>query len=82
MGKTVFTYGRLDEGLRALGFSVRSQKGKARIYRHEQTEASIILPDAPFDEEVIPHHLAFVHHVLKEHDLGDIDGKAASQGDF
>ena len=33
MPKTAFTYRQLDERLRTLGFSVRTQKGKARIYR-------------------------------------------------
>ncbi|HEY7428226.1 MAG TPA: hypothetical protein VH682_28590 [Gemmataceae bacterium] len=77
MPKAAFTYGLLDERLRALGFTARTQKGKARIYRHEQTGASIILPDAPFDEEVLPHHLAVTCHVLKERNLGDIDREQA-----
>jgi hypothetical protein len=72
MRKAAFTYGLLDEKLRALGFTARSQKGKARIYRHEQTGASVILPDAPFEEEVLPHHLAVARHVLNEYHLGDI----------
>jgi predicted RNA binding protein YcfA (HicA-like mRNA interferase family) len=73
MRKAAFTYGLLDERLRNLGFTARTQKGKARIYRHEQTGASVILPDAPFDEEVLPHHLVVARHVLKEHNLGEID---------
>lgn len=73
MPKTAFTYGLLDEQLRALGFTVRIQKGKARIYRHGHTGASIILPDVPFDEEVLLQHLAVARHVLNEYDLGEID---------
>jgi predicted RNA binding protein YcfA (HicA-like mRNA interferase family) len=73
MPEAAFTYGLLDERLRALGFTARTRKGKARIYRHEQTGASVILPDAPFDEEVLPHHLLVTRHVLNEHNLGDID---------
>jgi hypothetical protein len=73
MRRAGFTYGLLDERLRALGFTVRTQQGKARIYRHEPTGASVILPDVPFDEEVLPHHLAVARHALKEHNLGDVD---------
>ncbi len=73
MPKTAFTYGLLDERLRALGFTAHTQKGKARIYRHDKTSASIILPDAPFEEEVLRHHLAVIRHVLKEHNLDDPD---------
>lgn len=69
MPKTVFTYGLLDERLRTLGFTAHTQKGKARIYRHYKTGASVILPDTPFDEEVLPHHLSVIRHVLREHDL-------------
>ena len=73
MRKAAFTYGLLDERLRALGFTAHTQKGKARIYRHKPTGASVILPDAPFAEEVLPHHLVVARHVLKEHNLGDLD---------
>lgn len=72
MPKTAFTYGQLDERLRALGFSARTLKEKARIYKHEQTGARIFLPDAPLNEEVLPHHLAVTRHVLDEYNLGDI----------
>lgn len=68
-----YTYGLLDEKLRALGFTVHTQKDKARIYRHEQTGARIFLPDAPFDEDTLPHHLVVVRHVLEEYDIKDID---------
>jgi predicted RNA binding protein YcfA (HicA-like mRNA interferase family) len=73
MHKEALTYGLLDERLRALGFTARTQKGKARIYRHERTGASIILPDAPFDQEVLSHHLIVARRVLKEYDLAGLD---------
>jgi predicted RNA binding protein YcfA (HicA-like mRNA interferase family) len=73
MHKAALTYRLLDERLRALGFTVYSQKGKARIYKHANTGASIILPDAPFHEEVLAHHLVVARRVLKEHELGDLD---------
>jgi predicted RNA binding protein YcfA (HicA-like mRNA interferase family) len=72
MAKAVFTYGLLDKRLHALGFTSRTQKGKARIYRHEATGASVILPDAPFQEEVPAHHLVVARHVLRDHELGDL----------
>ena len=73
MGKATLTYGLLDERLRALGFTAHTQMGKARIYRHEPTGASIILPDAAFDQEVLPHHLVVARRVLREYDLADLD---------
>lgn len=73
MPKTAFTYGVLDERLRALGFIVHIQKEKARIYRHEQTGARIFLPDVFLNDEVLPHHLAVVRHVLEEHEIGNVD---------
>lgn len=79
MSKEVFTYGLLDEKLRALGFITRTQKGKARIYRHEKTGARIILPDASFEEEVLPHHVAVARHVLAEYNLGEMDREQATQ---
>ena len=71
MDNGAITYGRLDESLRRWGFTVHTQKGKARIYRHEPTGASIYLPDTPFDDEVLPRHLVAVRHVLSEYELGD-----------
>ena len=73
MANATYTYGLLDEKLRALGFIVYTHKDKARIYNHEQTGARIILPDAPFNEDVLPHHLAVVRHVLEEYNINDID---------
>lgn len=73
LNKSTFTYGLLDERLRSLGFTVRTQKGKARIYRHEETGASILLPDVPFEEQITPHHVAVALHALKEHSPVDLD---------
>ena len=72
MPKTILTYGQLDERLRVLGFSARTQKGKARIYKHELTGARIFLPDVSLKEEVLPHHLAVTRHVLEDYNLGDL----------
>jgi hypothetical protein len=73
MRNAIFTYGRFDERLRSLGFTVHTQSGKARIYRLERTGASVILPDSSFEEKVLPHHLAVARHVLDEYHLGDLD---------
>lgn len=73
MPKGALTYGWLDDRLRALGFRTHTQKGKARIYRHDATGASIILPDAPFTDDVLPPHLVVARRALKEYNLGDLD---------
>jgi predicted RNA binding protein YcfA (HicA-like mRNA interferase family) len=72
MSEPELTYGTLDKQLRDLGFGAHTQKGKARVYRHERTGATVILPDAPFEEAVLPHHLVVVRRVLSEYDLGDL----------
>jgi hypothetical protein len=71
MPETAMTYGQLDEALRSLGFAPRTLEGKARIYKHEATGATVILPDALFGEAVLPHHLIVVRTVLREHDFAD-----------
>ena len=71
--QTAFTYGQLDEQLRALGFTARTLKGEARVYTHEQTGARIFQPDISLDREVLPHHLADARHVLDDYGLGELD---------
>jgi hypothetical protein len=66
---TEVTYGRLDQMLHLLGFAVRLDKGDAlqgdaRVYRHGQTGALIILPVFPDEEKALPHHLAAVRATL------------------
>jgi hypothetical protein len=78
MPESALTYGVLDKRLRALGFAVHTQQGKARVYQHERTGATVILPDAPFKEEVPAHHVVVVQHVLREHDLEELAEKAAA----
>jgi predicted RNA binding protein YcfA (HicA-like mRNA interferase family) len=73
MSKATFTYGDLDKRLRALGFTVRTLKGKARVYRHE-TGASVYLPDTPLESEVMWHHVVAARHVLDDYNLGELDG--------
>jgi predicted RNA binding protein YcfA (HicA-like mRNA interferase family) len=76
--KSTLTYAELDNRLRALGFSVHTQKEKARIYTHEDSGARVILPDTPLRGEVLPHHLAVVRHTLKMHNLENLDAKESN----
>ncbi len=71
MVETTLTYGQLDEALRASGFVAQLAEGKARIYKHEISGAKVILPDSPFADAVLPHHLIVVRTVLAEHDLAE-----------
>lgn len=74
MHKPTFTYGDLDERLRHLGFTAHTLKGQARVYRHEQTGASVYLPDTAFDQEVMWRHLVAARHVLDDYNLGELNG--------
>ncbi len=65
------TYGRLDEVLRTLGFTLRGVEEENKIYRHEATEAWVILPEFPADLEVIPRHLLMVRSVLEAYGIAD-----------
>lgn len=50
------TYGRLDQLLRSLGFSVRLSPRGGKGYVHE-TGALVAVPAFPDDKLVMPHHL-------------------------
>jgi hypothetical protein len=66
------TYGRLDEVLRSLGFSARTNERatpKARVYQHDQSGALIVLPVLPEGEVVLPHHLITVQATLDDSGL-------------
>jgi hypothetical protein len=65
------TYGRLDKMLRDLGFSSRTSEERARVYRHEATEALIVLPLLPMDAIASPHHLATVRATLDDYGFAD-----------
>jgi hypothetical protein len=65
------TYGRLDEVLRALGFSVSVVEGKARVYQHAATGALVFLPEQPAKETAIPHHLVAVRKILEEYEIAN-----------
>lgn len=77
MRKPTFTYRDLDDRLRSLGFTAHTLKGKARVYRHEQTGASVFLPDTPFEAEVMWRHLVAARHMLDDYNLGELNGVPA-----
>lgn len=57
------TYGRLDQVLRALGFSVRDPDPETRVYEHE-SGARLIIPVFPERKMAYPHHLAATRMIL------------------
>jgi hypothetical protein len=82
------TYGRLDQVLRGLGFSVRISRGDGfvadnRVYEHPESGAVIYLPVFPEEEKVIPRHLLAVRTTLDlfgVDDPLDFDAKLQSAG--
>lgn len=66
MTRTEVTYGQLDRVLRLLGFSCRvvTADPPARVYEHNASEASIILPAFPEGDEVLDYHLLAVGTTL------------------
>ena len=58
------TYGQLADILRSLNFILRGVVEKNRVYLHKETGASIVIPDFPADDEVLPRHLLAVQAVL------------------
>ncbi len=65
------TYGRLDQLLRSLGFTMRLFEGKTRVYEHPETGALMAVPTFPMDTPVYPHHLLGVRAMLKAYGLAD-----------
>lgn len=63
------TYGWLDRFLKYRGFAAEVTPGKARIYQHPATGASIQLPDRPLTDPVTPHHLVAVRGVFEGYGL-------------
>jgi hypothetical protein len=71
MRDTGVTYGQLDQVLRALGFEVRVEAGKHRLYTHEATGALMSLPDRKPTESVHPTYLSATRTVFQNYDLAD-----------
>jgi hypothetical protein len=65
------TYGRLDEVLRGLGFSLRGSVEKNNVYLHERTGAAVVFPEFPSCDLVQPRHLAAVRGILDAYGITD-----------
>jgi hypothetical protein len=65
------TYGRLDEVLRSLGFTLRAIEEENKVYLHERTGALVIFPEHSLEEEVLPHHLMHVRSTLDAYGIAD-----------
>ena len=66
MKRTNVTYGQLDKVLRSLGFSCRlvNADPPARIYKHEETGASFMIPPFPETDFVLDYHLVGARGIL------------------
>jgi hypothetical protein len=71
MRKAHVTYGQLDAALQSLGFSVRVEAGKHRLYTHAKTGAVFSLPDRRRTELVSATHFAAAQHVVAAYDIAD-----------
>jgi hypothetical protein len=69
--KSNVTFGKLDAVLQALGFSVRIEKGRARLYAHKESGAVMSLPDCKPTEFVGATHFAATRHVLSAFGIAD-----------
>ncbi len=66
------TYGRLDEVLRSLGFTVRlTKEPKAQLYEHKETGALLAFPIFKNTAKVLPRHLAATRMVLETYDSAE-----------
>jgi hypothetical protein len=65
------SYGKLDEVLRALGFSVHQAEPDTRVYKHAESGALIVLPIFPDHDEVLPRHLVGVRMTLEAFGIAD-----------
>jgi hypothetical protein len=70
------TYARLDEALRALGFSFRAVEEGNRVYHHE-SGALVVFPDLPAEKSVLPRHLLAVKSILNAYGIVDTVGLAS-----
>lgn len=65
------TYGRLEQALLALGFSLRGVVEQNKRFIHEPTGALMALPDVPLDTPAQPRHVGGVRHVLTSYGLAE-----------
>jgi hypothetical protein len=79
MKRTNVTYGQLDKVLRSLGFSSRLAPGDppARVYDHNETGCSIMVPPFPKDDRMLEYHLVTARVMLDEFGIADPTAFAA-----
>jgi hypothetical protein len=68
---TEVTYGRLEEALRKLGFSLRGLEEKNKVYFHEATGALVVFPEFPADKPVLSRHLQAVKSIWHAYGFAD-----------
>ena len=68
---TEMTYGRMEEILHALGFTLRSVEEKNKVFVHETTGALVVFPDFPAENPVLPRHLLAVKSILNAYGISD-----------
>lgn len=65
------TYGKLDEVLRSLGFTVDEPERGTRVYQHAASGARVILPTFPARKAVYPHHMVGTRMILEAFGIAD-----------
>lgn len=68
---TEMAYGRMEEVLRTLGFSLRGVEEGNKVFLHEATGALVIFPEFPAENLVLPRHLLAVKSILQAYDIAD-----------
>jgi hypothetical protein len=71
---TEMTYGRMEEVLRALGFSLRGVEENNKVFVHERTGAVVVFPVFPPHDPVLPRHLLAVKSILQAYGIADPAG--------
>jgi hypothetical protein len=70
---TEMTYGRMEEILGSLGFTLRGVEERNKVFEHE-TGALVIFPVFAPEAPVLPRHLLAVKSVLKAYGIVDPSG--------
>ena len=68
---TEATYGRMEEVLQTLGFSLCGVEEKNKVYQHEATGALVVIPEFPAENAVLPRHLLAVKSILQAYGIAD-----------
>jgi hypothetical protein len=68
---TEMTYGRMEEVLHALGFSLRGVEENNKVFFHQATGALVVYPEFRPEVPVLPRHLLAVKSILKAYGIAD-----------